>query len=272
MSPGRRKEGPVDAVGTAGAARSGVAAVVLAAGMGKRMHSDLAKVLHLMAGRPLLAHVLDTLDELRVARTVVVIGHQRERVQAAFADRRGIEWAIQAEQRGTGHACMMAEPLLGDFRGTVLVVCGDTPLLTARTLRALLDRHARAGAQVTVLSMRLADPAGYGRIVRTADGEGIERIVEEKDASPAQKQLDEVNSGIYAFDHAALSGVLTSLTANNAQGEYYLTDTVSLIQARGGRAAVWCADDARELLGINTPEQLAEAEHAWLAMRRGDGA
>src|SRR5262245_47996545 len=246
-----------------------VAAVVLAAGMGKRMKSDLAKVLHPMLGRPLLAHVLDTLDELGVGRTVVVIGHQRERVQAAFADRKGLEWAIQAEQRGTGHACMMAEPLIADFRGTVLVVCGDTPLLTERTLGALLDRHAKSGAQVTVLSMRLSDPKGYGRIVRTRDGEGIERIVEEKDATPAQKQIDEVNSGIYAFDHGALKGVLGALTANNAQGEYYLTDTVSLLQAKGGKAAVWCADDARELLGINTPEQLAEAGQAWFAMRGG---
>jgi bifunctional UDP-N-acetylglucosamine pyrophosphorylase/glucosamine-1-phosphate N-acetyltransferase len=249
-----------------------VVAVVLAAGMGKRMHSDLAKVLHVMAGKPLLAHVLDTLDALGIVRKVVVIGHQRERVQAAFAGRPGVEWAIQAEQRGTGHACMMAEPLLGAFHGTVLVVCGDTPLLTARTLAALLERHAQSGAQVTVLSMRLADPAGYGRIVRTPDGHGIERIVEEKDASPEVKALDEVNSGIYAFEHAALAGVLSALTANNSQGEYYLTDTVSILKSRGGKAAVWCADDARELLGINTPEQLAEAEQAWFAMHRGTGA
>lgn len=248
------------------------AAVVLAAGMGKRMHSDLAKVLHVMAGKPLLGHVLDTLDELGVQRTVVVIGHQREKVQAAFAGRAGLEWAVQAEQRGTGHACMMAEPSLGDFRGTVLVVCGDTPLLTAATLHALLEEHARSRAQVTVLSMRLEDPKGYGRIVRTADGRGIERIVEQKDATPEQQAIDEVNSGIYAFDHAALSGILSSLTANNSQGEYYLTDTVSLLQAKGAKAAVVCAEDARELLGINTPEQLAEAEAVWNAMNRGSRA
>jgi bifunctional UDP-N-acetylglucosamine pyrophosphorylase/glucosamine-1-phosphate N-acetyltransferase len=245
-----------------------VAAVVLAAGMGKRMNSDLAKVLHEMAGKPLLAHVLDTLDDLGVARVVAVIGHQRELVQAKFAGRPGIEWAIQAEQRGTGHACMMAEPLLRGFPGTVLVVCGDTPLLTAATLHALLERHRRAAAQVTVLSMRLEDPTGYGRVVRTPDREGIERIVEEKDASPAEKAIREVNSAIYAFDHAALTGVLGVLTADNAQGEYYLTDTVALLQARGAKAAVWCAEDARELLGINTLEQLAEAEQAWLALRR----
>ncbi len=245
-----------------------VAAVVLAAGMGKRMNSDLAKVLHEMAGKPLLAHVVATLDELGVARKVIVIGHQRERVRAAFADRPELEWAVQAEQRGTGHACMMAEPVIAGFLGTVLVVCGDTPLLTARTLHALLERHAAARAQVTVLSMRLEDPTGYGRIVRSADGEGIERIVEEKDASTEVKGLNEVNSGIYAFDHAALSGILSSLTADNSQGEYYLTDTVALLRARGARAAVWCADDARELLGINTLEQLADAERVWLAMRR----
>ena len=245
-----------------------VAAVVLAAGMGKRMNSDLAKVLHEMAGKPLLAHVVATLDELGVGRKVIVIGHQRERVRAAFADRPDLEWAVQAEQRGTGHACMMAEPVIAGFRGTVLIVCGDTPLLTARTLHALLERHAAARAQVTVLSMRLDDPTGYGRIVRGADGEGIERIVEEKDASAQVKTVNEVNSGIYVFDHGALSGILSSLTANNAQGEYYLTDTVALLKARGAKAAVWCADDARELLGINTLEQLADAERVWLAMRR----
>lgn len=248
-----------------------VAALVLAAGMGKRMNSDLAKVLHPMAGQPLLAHVLATLDDLGVGRRVVVIGHQRERVQQAFAHRDDLEWAIQAEQRGTGHACMMAEPALADFGGTLLVVCGDTPLLTARTLHALLETHASSGAAVTVLSMRLPDPHGYGRIVRMADGVGIERIVEEKDANDAQRRLDEVNSGIYAFAYPALASVLSSLTATNAQGEYYLTDTVTLLQDRGARAAVVCADDHRELLGINTVDQLAEAEAAYRAMRGGQG-
>lgn len=246
-----------------------VAALVLAAGMGKRMNSDLAKVLHEMAGRPLLGHVLDTLDGLGVGRKVIVIGHQRERVRAAFAGRDDLEWAVQAEQRGTGHACMMAEPSLGEFSGTLLVVCGDTPLLTVRTLDALLRGHAASGAAVTVLSMRLPDPKGYGRIVRTPDGAGIERIVEEKDATAAERAIDEVNSGIYAFSYPALASVLSSLTATNAQGEYYLTDTVSLLRERGERAAVVCASDHRELLGINTVEQLAEAEAVWRALREG---
>ena len=248
-----------------------VAALVLAAGTGKRMNSDLAKVLHPMAGRSLLAHVLETLDLLGVGRKVVVIGHQRERVQAEFAGRDDLEWAVQAEQRGTGHACMMAQPALGEFDGTLLVVCGDTPLLTARTLHALLETHASSGASVTVLSMRLPDPKGYGRIVRRDDLVGIDRIVEEKDTNAEQKRLDEVNSGIYAFSYVALSGVLSSLTADNSQGEYYLTDTVSILQARGAKAAVVCADDYQELMGINTPDQLAEAEAAWrqLELRGG---
>ena len=233
------------------------AALVLAAGMGKRMNSDLAKVLHPMAGHPLLWHVLATLDDLGVARKVVVIGHQRERVLEAFAGRADLEWAVQAEQRGTGHACMVAEPSLDGFDGTLLVVCGDTPLLTPGTLHALLETHASSGASVTVLSMRLPDPKGYGRIVRTADGTGIERA------------LGEVNSGIYAFRWRSLTGVLDRLTAENAQGEYYLTDTVSLLRARGEKAAVVCAKDHRELLGINTVDQLAEAEAVYRAMREG---
>jgi bifunctional UDP-N-acetylglucosamine pyrophosphorylase/glucosamine-1-phosphate N-acetyltransferase len=245
------------------------AALVLAAGMGKRMQSDLAKVLHPMAGHPLLWHVLATLDELGVARQVVVIGHQRERVRVAFAGRPGLEWVVQAEQRGTGHACMVAEPALGEFAGTLLVVCGDTPLLTAATLHALLETHAGSGASVTVLSMRLPDPKGYGRIVRTADGAGIERIVEEKDASPEVRAIDEVNSGIYAFAYRSLVSVLGRITAENSQGEYYLTDTVALIQTRGEKAAVVCAKDARELLGINTVEQLAEAEATYRALQEG---
>jgi bifunctional UDP-N-acetylglucosamine pyrophosphorylase/glucosamine-1-phosphate N-acetyltransferase len=248
------------------------AALVLAAGMGKRMNSDLPKVLHPMAGRPLLAHVIGALDELGVGRKVVVIGHQREKVIAAFAGQDDLEWAVQAEQRGTGHACQMAAPALGDFNGTLLVVCGDTPLLTAGTLHSLLETHKASGAAVTVLSMRLPDPKGYGRIIR-ATGEnaehGIERIVEEKDATPEQRAIDEVNSGIYAFDYTALTMVLSRLTADNSQGEYYLTDTVSLLQALGKKAAVVCAKDHRELLGINTVDQLAEAEVAWHAMREG---
>ena len=246
------------------------AAIVLAAGQGTRMNSDLAKVLHPMAGRPLLAYVLDALDQLGVGRVVVVVGHQRERVRAAFP-RAGIEWVVQAEQRGTGHAVLMADPALRGFTGTLLVVCGDTPLLRAATLHALLEHHAASGAAVTVLSTRVPDAAGYGRIVRGPGGEGIAAIVEERDASPEQKAIDEINSGIYAFNYPVLEAVLGALTVHNAQGEYYLTDTVALIQRAGHRAAVQCADDWRELLGINTPAQLAEAERIQAQMKNALG-
>jgi len=247
-----------------------VAALVLAAGQGTRMKSDLAKVLHPMAGQPLLAYVLEALDELGVGRVVVVIGHQRERVRAAFASA-DVEWAVQAEQRGTGHAVMMAAPQLEGFEGTLLVVCGDTPLLRASTLHELLETHARSNADVTVLSMRLPDPTGYGRIVRVGP-DGLERIVEHRDASPDVLAIDEVNSGIYAFRYPALAEVLARLTAHNAQGEYYLTDTVTLLREGGRRAMVVCARDHREMLGINDAEQLAEAERIHRALRGAEGS
>lgn len=248
-------------------------ALVLAAGMGKRMQSDLPKVLHEMAGRPLLGHVFGMLDELGVGRIVAVIGYQRERVRAVFADRDDIEWAVQAEQRGTGHAVQCAGPALESFEGTLLVVCGDTPLLTAPTHHALLEGHKASGAAVTVLSMRLPDPRGYGRIVRGAGGGGdIERIVEEKDATPEIRAIDEVNSGIYAFDYPKLATVLSQLTAQNAQGEYYLTDTVALLRRQGHGTAVVLAPDYRELLGINTVDQLAEAETLYRRMQGRAGS
>jgi bifunctional UDP-N-acetylglucosamine pyrophosphorylase/glucosamine-1-phosphate N-acetyltransferase len=247
-----------------------VAALVLAAGQGTRMNSDLAKVLHPMHGRPLLGHVLQALDQLGVGRTLVVIGHQRERVRAAFPDVE-VEWVVQAEQRGTGHAVLMAGPALADFAGTLLVVCGDTPLLRSATLHALLDGHAASGAAVTVLSAVVPDPTGYGRIVHGEDG-GITTIVEERDATAEQRTIAEINSGIYAFQYPALVGVLAELTAHNVQGEYYLTDTVALLQRRGHKAAVVCGPDHRELLGINTPDQLLEAERIHLELgSRGNG-
>ncbi len=243
-------------------------ALVLAAGQGTRMNSDLAKVLHPMAGTPLLGHVLHALDQLGVGRVLVVIGHQRERVRQTFAEAE-VEWVVQAEQRGTGHAVLMAGPVLESFEGTLLVVCGDTPLLRASTLHSLLEGHRASHAAVTVLSMRLADPTGYGRIVRRPDG-SIDHIVEHRDATPQQRAIDEVNSSIYAFDYPALVTVLSQLTAHNAQGEYYLTDTVALLQRAGRSVAVVRAPDARELLGINTVEQLAEAERVHQELRGSD--
>jgi bifunctional UDP-N-acetylglucosamine pyrophosphorylase/glucosamine-1-phosphate N-acetyltransferase len=170
----------------------------------------------------------------------------------------------------------MAGPALAGFTGTLLVVCGDTPLLRAATLHALLDHHAASGAAVTVLSTRVPDASGYGRIVRDARDAGgarLERvaIVEERDATPEQKRIDEINSGIYAFRYPVLEAVLGRLTPGNAQGEYYLTDTLSLIQSAGHRAEVLCGEDWRSLLGINTPGQLAEAERIHARRQGGLG-
>ena len=248
---------------------SDVIALVLAAGQGTRMKSDLAKVLHPMNGRPLLAWVLDALEDVSPAREVVVIGHQRERVKQEFAKAK-VEWAVQDRQCGTGHAVQMAEPALAGFKGTLLVVCGDTPLLRGATLNDLVAHHQNTRAAVTVLSMRLPDPSGYGRIVRDAE-DGIAAIVEERDATPAQRTIDEVNSGIYAFDYPALARVLSQLSSHNAQGEYYLTDTVALLRDRGLRTSVICGNDYRELLGVNTPEQLAEAGRIQAARASGGG-
>jgi bifunctional UDP-N-acetylglucosamine pyrophosphorylase/glucosamine-1-phosphate N-acetyltransferase len=235
-----------------------VAALVLAAGQGTRMGSDLAKVLHRMAGQPLLAHVLAMLDRLGVGRRLVVIGHQADRVRAAFAES-DVEWVLQAEQRGTGHAVLMAGPALEDFEGTLLVVCGDTPLLRASTLDTLLSRHRGSGASVTVLSARVPDPAGYGRIMRDAEGR-VTGIVEERDATEEQRRIDEINSATYAFEYKDLVRVLGRLTSRNSQGEYYLTDSVRLLLEEGRTADAWCGPDYRELLGINTVAQLEEAE------------
>jgi bifunctional UDP-N-acetylglucosamine pyrophosphorylase/glucosamine-1-phosphate N-acetyltransferase len=248
----------------------GTAALVLAAGQGTRMKSDLAKVLHPMAGRPLLAWVLDSLDDLELDRVLVVVGHQRERVMTDFRDA-PVEWVVQAEQCGTGHAVLMAGPALAGFTGTLLVVCGDTPLLRAGTLHALLEGHAASGAAVTVLSMRVPEPRGYGRILHDGRG-GLAAIVEERDATDEQRRIAEVNSGVYAFHYPALVEALGSLGTGNNQGEYYLTDTVALMARRGLRTAVVCAGDHRELLGINTVEQLAEAERVGRELSGGKEA
>jgi bifunctional UDP-N-acetylglucosamine pyrophosphorylase / glucosamine-1-phosphate N-acetyltransferase len=249
-----------------------VTALVLAAGQGTRMGSDVAKVLHEMAGQPLLAYVLAALDDLGVGRSLVVIGHQADRVRAAFASA-DVEWVLQPEQRGTGHAVLMAGPALEEFEGTLLVVCGDTPLLRASTLNALLERHREAGASVTVLSTRVPDPKGYGRIVRDEQGD-VTAIVEERDATGEQKRIDEINSGVFAFQYADLVRVLSRLTSRNSQGEYYLTDTVRLLLDERRKAGAWCGPDYRELLGINTPAQLEEAEriHSSLATGGEPGA
>ncbi|MEO0616186.1 MAG: bifunctional UDP-N-acetylglucosamine diphosphorylase/glucosamine-1-phosphate N-acetyltransferase GlmU [Pseudomonadota bacterium] len=232
--------------------------VVLAAGQGKRMRSALPKVLQPLASRPLLTHVLDTAAALSPERTVVVYGHGGAAVREAMSAR-DVAWAEQAEQNGTGHAVQQALPELSDS-GRVLVLLGDVPLLQAQTLRDLLDETPEDG--VGVLSVRVADPSGYGRIVRDAAG-GVQAIVEHRDATAEQHQIDEINTGVFVLPAAQLTGWLGRITPHNAQGEYYLTDVIGLAVADGAPVSATACADAEEVMGINDRVHLAQAERAW---------
>jgi bifunctional UDP-N-acetylglucosamine pyrophosphorylase/glucosamine-1-phosphate N-acetyltransferase len=231
--------------------------VILAAGKGTRMKSALPKVLHPLAGRPIIEHVLRTADELEADRTILVVGHGADDVRAALASRPALEFVIQSPQLGTGHALLQAEPNLAGKSGTVLLLYGDVPLLSAATLRRLLEAHRRAGAAATVLTMVMPDPYGYGRIVRDSSGR-IERIVEERDASAAEREIREVNSGIYALELGPLFQSLHGLATDNAQGEYYLTDLIAAYHRAHRRLETLCLESPGELRGVNSREDLAD--------------
>lgn len=241
---------------------SAPAVVVLAAGQGKRMVSDLPKVLHPFAGATIIDFVLAAVGKLSPERTVVVIGHQAERVRSALKGR-PVKFALQEQQLGTGHAVQQCESELAGFRGTVLVLVGDVPLLRASTLSHMLQKHRESAAACTVLSAEFPDPTGYGRIVRTADG-GVEAIVEHRDATPAQRTIREINSGILAFESSDLWEFIRKLSRGNSQSEYYLTDLVGLLRGAGRPVGAYCTDDPWEVTGINSPEQLAELERIYL--------
>jgi diadenosine tetraphosphate (Ap4A) HIT family hydrolase/CTP:molybdopterin cytidylyltransferase MocA len=234
-------------------------ALILAGGKGTRMQSKQAKVLHEIEGKSLLGHVLETTSRLPLARTVVVVGYQAEEVKQRHLSY-GIESVLQEPQLGTGHAVKVAAPLLdGEPEGTsLLLLYGDVPLLRETTLRELMERHRIEGNGVTVLTARVSDPTGYGRIVRGPD-ERFQRIVEERDLGLGERSIDEINSGIYAFQLKSLLRVLHRLRAENAQGEYYLTDTLSLLLEQGLPVGVFLLSDPAEIAGINTVAQLTEA-------------
>jgi bifunctional UDP-N-acetylglucosamine pyrophosphorylase/glucosamine-1-phosphate N-acetyltransferase len=229
--------------------------VILAAGTGKRMRSALPKVLHPLAGRPLLAHVIDTARTLNPARLVVVIGHGAEQVRTAVAAP-DVQFAVQEQQLGTGHAVQQALPLL-DHSAPTLVLYGDVPLTKAGTLKRLTASAGNEG--YGVLTVTLDDPTGYGRIVRDAQGK-VERIVEQKDASPEQQKIAEINTGIVVMPTKRLEGWLSSLKNDNAQGEFYLTDVVELAIEAGLEVVTAQPDEEWETLGVNSKQQLAELE------------
>ena len=238
--------------------------IVMAAGKGTRMKSRMPKVLQRLAGRPLLHHVLDQAASLAARRVVVVTGHGAPEVEAAcaggtsVAGRFDLKFALQQPQLGTGHAVAQALPLLADD-GVVVVLSGDVPLTRADTLTALVQ--ASGGDRLALLTVRLADPAGYGRIVRTTDGE-VRRIVEHKDASEAERAIDEIYSGIMAVPTRLLRRWVGQLRNDNAQQEYYLTDVVAMAVADGVPVVAHCIDDAVQVAGVNSPAQLAELERA----------
>ena len=243
--------------------------VILAAGKGTRMKSSLPKVAHTLGGLPIIEHVIRTAEELQAASTVVVVGHGADVVRELLNGRRNIDFVTQSPQLGTGHAVLQAEPKLAGKSGTVILLYGDVPLLRPDTLRRLLERHQAHRAAATVLTAELADPYGYGRIVRDRSG-AIERIVEERDASGDERGICEVNSGIYAFALDPLFGAVKALATDNAQGEYYLTDLVAAYRRRGLVVETLRVEDPAELQGVNTRADRAELGMRMLSRRRRD--
>ncbi|GGG08080.1 bifunctional protein GlmU [Paenibacillus albidus] len=232
-------------------------AVVLAAGQGKRMKSKLYKVLHPVCGKPMVGHVLDTVKATGCERSIVIVGHGAEAVQAYLGGQ--AEYVLQEVQLGTGHAVKQAKGLLGSEEGTTIVICGDTPLVTTGTLEGLMALHEERGAAATVLTAVMEQPAGYGRIIRGEDG-GVLKIVEQKDCTPEEDAVTEINTGTYCFDNAKLFAALEKVTNSNNQQEYYLTDVIGILKAQGETVLGYQANDSAESIGVNDRLALSEAE------------
>ncbi|MTI83331.1 MAG: bifunctional UDP-N-acetylglucosamine diphosphorylase/glucosamine-1-phosphate N-acetyltransferase GlmU [Firmicutes bacterium] len=234
-----------------------LAAVVLAAGKGTRMKSERPKVLHKVCGKPMATHVIDAVEEAGAQIMVVVVGYKGEEVKKELGNR--VVAVMQKEQLGTAHALMQARPVLEGFKGRILVVCGDTPLIKCSTLQTLVNESVRTGSAATVLTSVMEEPAGYGRVIRDFSG-NVSKIVEQKDAAPEELEVKEVNTGIYCFAIDGLFDTLAGLKADNAQGEYYLTDIIDFYRKKGLK--VTAVSDARpwEILGVNDRKQLAAVE------------
>ncbi|MFR7720257.1 MAG: bifunctional UDP-N-acetylglucosamine diphosphorylase/glucosamine-1-phosphate N-acetyltransferase GlmU [Hominilimicola sp.] len=231
--------------------------VILAAGMGTRMKSKMPKVLHKVCGKPLSKWVIDASEAAGADKVCAVVGHKAETVKEVLGD--VCEFALQAEQKGTGHAVMQAIDVIKNSKGEVVILNGDTPLITAETINKAIEYHKNNGNQATVITAILDDATGYGRIVRDNDG-SVLKIVEQKDASKEEKKINEVNSGMYVFDAQLLVYALDKITPNNAQGEYYLTDTLEILLSAGKKIGGYAISDNDEIRGINDRVQLNEAE------------
>jgi len=235
-----------------------IVTVILAAGKGTRMKSDLVKVLHPILGLPMLSYPVDlSLKGIRAERTVVVVGHQADRIQERFKDR-PVEFVLQAEQLGTGHALLQALPLIGSFDGTVVILCGDVPLVKVETILSFVDAFRNQGSELSVMTVVVENPFGYGRIVRNPQG-WLEKIVEERDAAAEEKRIAEINTGIYCVKAPFLMEGLKEIGQENAQKEYYLTDLVAIARRKGLRCSAYQVVDPVEVMGINTRVDLAVA-------------
>ena len=236
--------------------------LVMAAGLGTRMKSKRAKVLHELVGRPLIAHVVRTAASLEPEKIIVVVGYQAEEVENAVRTEVGelASFVLQAEQRGTGHAMECARTLLEKSDSLLLSLYGDGPMIRAETMRNLIEHHRASGAACSILSVRLENPTGYGRIIRDEHG-NFQRIVEQKDATEEERKVREINSGIYCFETKDLFEALKRVEPKNQQGEYYLTDVAEILLSLGRKVEVYVHNDAREVSGINTRAELAEFEN-----------
>jgi bifunctional UDP-N-acetylglucosamine pyrophosphorylase/glucosamine-1-phosphate N-acetyltransferase len=232
-------------------------AVVLAAGQGTRMKSKLYKVLHPVVGRPMVQHVINQLEQLQIDEMVTIVGYGAEKVIEKVGS--ASKFVTQEEQLGTGHAVQQAEALLLDKDGTTIVVCGDTPLITKETYKALFDHHEKEGSKATILTAKAPDPTGYGRIIRN-DHNQVERIVEQKDANKDELLVDEINTGTYCFDNKALFEALNEVSNDNAQGEYYLPDVIEILRSKEEKVSAFLTSEFEETIGINDRVALAQAE------------
>ena len=235
-----------------------VAAIILAAGKGTRMKSGLVKVLHHVAGRPMIAWPVEAARDAGADPLVLVVGHQANAVLRHFRNTTDVRCAMQEEQLGTGHAVASARDALSGFNGTVLILCGDTPLLRTETLSLLIRFHRTHGSALTVLTAVVADPYGYGRVLRDESGRVL-RIIEQKDATPEETGICEINSGIYCMEAGFLFSNVSRIGSNNAQNEYYLTDLVAMAAQQGLTCLALSTDDSSEIMGVNDRVQMAEA-------------
>ncbi len=237
---------------------SGLSTVILAAGKGKRMKSDLPKVLHPLNGRPMIHYVIDVAEAIGSEKIVLIVGHKKEMVMESTRNR-SVVYVVQEQQLGTGHAVLQTRPLFEKYNGSILVLSGDVPLLQASTLKRLIAVHQKERPLATLLTANMDDPTGYGRIVR--DNRGfVKQIVEEKDASPEIRKIKEINVGIYIFESPPLFEALPLINNDNQQGEYYLPDVIKIYVDRGEKIAAVLTADVEETHGINNVEQLRYAE------------